>query len=329
MPLPTLSKTWQISANQTVAAQGTLAATAQRLLRTVKNLFIAPASSPWTVSGSSNSGAAGMDSTDRWITDNNITPANSGTAHSWIVLRQTGIASNFEICLDYNTSNLNPHNISVIVSPSAGFTGGTVTNRPTATDEQVMINTNSWFSSLNIQHQIHFWQSSDGQCTRLMIWRQNTNMCTFWSFDKPKDPVSGWTNPSAWIVINNTGGISASTGLFTTLAAGVARGHGTAAMTLALTGEGAGDTGALLAFITPTGTQANSLDSNWPFFPIGLASSTSSHIGRHGSLYDIWWAPSGLSNADTFPNDTANRQFVKMGALILPWLNDSTIPLIT
>lgn len=333
MSLPTLIKTWQVSKNNTVAAQGSVAATEKRIIRTVKNLFLAPASGAWTVWGS-NSGAGTFgnnDGVDRWTTDTDIVKAGAGSNHSWFVLKQTGIHANFQLCFDC----LGTFAMSIVISPAAGFgtvgggANGTATARPTATDEIVLISNTTWFSQVDAQHQIHFWQSTDGQCARLAIWRAGTNMCTFWLFEKPRNPRTGWSNPSVSIAKADTVGISNSIAVLNvSLVNGVARGRGTATMTITLTGEGT--SAGLLANVSPTSSQTNDFDSTWDFSPIGLASDTTSNKGRHGMLNDLWWAPLSVTDADTFPNDANDRQFVKMGGLLLPWdPAGSTIPLLT
>lgn len=61
MALPTKAKTWQYNVNQAVALQGSIIATSRRLWRTIKNSLIGFATLPWTVRGSSDSVAAGME----------------------------------------------------------------------------------------------------------------------------------------------------------------------------------------------------------------------------------------------------------------------------
>lgn len=322
MALPTLVKTWQHSINQTVAAQGSVVATEKRLIRTIKNLLIGFATNPWTVRGSGNATTGAMDAVDRWTADSDITKAAGGSPHSWIVLRQTGIAANFEVCLDMNISSQGL--MSVIVSPSAGFTGGSNTARPTATDEIVLISAATWFSAVDTQHQIHAQQSTDGQCTRLQVWRGSTNQCTFWLFDKPQNTPTGWTNPSISLAVGATTSLAMTYG---TLITAITKGRGSATFSLFWTAEGASST--LLANLADVGSVANDFDANWPVFPIGIASTQLSHKGRHGTITDLWWSPNGIASADTLPNNAGTRDFAVLGNLIFPWTGDATTPLLT
>lgn len=320
-----LQKTWQLQINQTVSAQGSVMATDTRLLRTLKNLLVGFGSNPWTVRYSCNGTTAGTagDAVDRWTNDAAI--VRSGGAHSWIVLRQTGIASNFEFCID--CSNVTSGWLTMVISPSAGFTGGTTTARPTATDEIVLINNTTWASGAqDVQHQIHAWQSTDGQCTRVAIWYGGTNMCTFMLFDKPDNPVSGWTSPSISFIVNGNATVAATyTGLGSS--SGPARGRGTTTITLGLTGESFASS-SFLPNLTNIGDTPNESDGTWSQFPIGIASVTTANRGRKGSLFDLWWKPFGLANGTTSPSD-ASRVLITMGPFILPWTADATAPLLS
>lgn len=324
MPL-SLTKTWQLSVNQTVTAQGSGVATERRLLRTIKNLMIGFANSPWSVRGSSNGTTAGMDQVDRWSSDGDIVKNSAGSAHSWIVLRQTGIGTNFEACIDMNSGSTGL--ASVIVSPSAGFTGGSTTARPTATDESVLISSSQWSSAVDAQHQIHAMQSTDGACFLLFVYRNTTNMCTCWVFQKPATlRVSGWTTPAISFAAGSTSTIAAN-------ASSLASGSGTSGRLGSVnfaarwTGEGISGANALYA-LTGLADQANDFDSSWIVSPIGIASTTLNARGAPCALTDIWWAPTGLADGDTFPNSATNKRFLKLGPFVVPWTNDSTSPLL-
>lgn len=98
-----------------------------------------------TVAGSSDGSTAGMDLVDRWLstfTPGVLTMGAGGNAHAWIVLKfPSGICSlaggkgPVYLCIDLDEANgASTQYLSLVVSFS-GFTGGSTTNRPTATDE--------------------------------------------------------------------------------------------------------------------------------------------------------------------------------------------------
>ena len=326
--LPTLVKTWQFAVNQTVPAQTTQIETDKLLMLTIKDILKGFASAGWTCSGSSDSVTGAMDAVDRWVTTANLVKQFAGVAHSWIVLRQTGIATNFELCIDLNSSLTDRG--SIIVSPAAGFTGGSNTNRPTATDEIILINTTSYtFDTYNTTFQVHAMMSDDGACTRLQVWQSGQNQCMFWLFDVPEDAETGWTDPSLSFVKQANTGYAAS---FANLSAAKnVKGRGSATFGMAMTGEGSNFLAATTDVIAATnglGTNVDSFNSGWQLTKIGVASDDASHRGRHGTLYDLWWRPNGLNDGHSFPNSApAAQQFMCFGNLVLPWLNDGTIPL--
>lgn len=134
----------------------------------------------------------------------------------------------------------------------------------------------------------------------------------FWLFDKPANVVTGWSNPCVALVL----GVNAVTEQLTVanlITNASARGRGTATMNLYLTSEARGS-----AQLGQVFTIANAFSGEFPIFPLGLASETVSHVGRHGTLQDIWFGLSSLANGDTYPNDTT-RQLLQAGELVLPW----------
>lgn len=98
----------------------------------------APAGAAWTCVGSSDgSGSYNMSGTDLWGATYNaakLVYANAGTNHSWMVLQSpAGIATDgpYQLLMDCNTTSVG--NVRFSLS-KAGFTGGSATTAPTATD---------------------------------------------------------------------------------------------------------------------------------------------------------------------------------------------------
>jgi hypothetical protein len=328
MALPNKVKTWQISANNTVAAQGSLLATNQLFMHTLKTRLLTFALFPWTVVGSSNSVTFGLDAVDRWVSTSNLVWANPGSNHSWIVLKQTGIASNFQICISLNSSNV--YQVTIAASLSAGFTGGSLTARPTAADEYVLLNQSQFVRSSNIQQQLNVWQSNDGTCTRVVGISGGNVLSTFLQVEVPINVVSGWTTPN---FCNAVGTDSAGQGLglisnfFTT--SQVARGRSPVGnFSLAYAGE-ANSSGVLLAQMTDVGSVTNSFEGGFPFFPVFIYSASVNNKGRHGTLADLYWRNLTTTDGDTWPNSVTQRDWVTLGSFHFPWLGNSTTPLLT
>ncbi len=332
MTLPVLSKTWQFppaGANIIVPGQIDALSTKHRVLRAIKDALKSFVSSPWTVRGSSNAVAAGLDSVDRWTTDADVVSTSSGgVAHSWVVLRQTGIATNFELLIDCYDGNGTGY-VSIYVSAAAGFTGGSITARPTATDEVLAGNHIPVVPAFGTGPRVivHAWQSTDGACTRLDVW-QGGVQTAFWLFEKPKNPTVGWTNPSVSFISN---GAATFSEIFYNSTPTRTRGRfGSTWADMSFTAEysySIAPGSYHVASADEIGAQPNDFDGSWPFLPIGIVSKTVGSRGRHGQLHDIWWKPKAVGRGDTFPNDSAARQFVALGEIILPWTGNATVPL--
>ncbi len=336
------AKTWQVLPNETVLMDSGNGIHQQRLIGKTKNLMVTSFAVPWTVQLCSNAGiTAGVNygttgTTDLWAIDNQtltqsggiITVANdvnfaaAATRHSWIVLRQTGIATNFEVCFDCLATGTG---VSVIVSPAAGFTGGSVTARPTATDEKVVSTALFLLTVPNVTHRFHAWQSSDGQCNRIMVWNSGTLNPAWLQFDRIQNPVTGMTNPCVYTVLTSGNGVAAPFASITASTTYNMRGAGPANFQGSATFE-AWNTNAALATANGIGTSPSTFDNSWPVMPMGLASNAAANSGRHGNMYDIWHAPTGIPDGNTFPDSCTARTHVKLAGFILPWTGDSTQP---
>jgi hypothetical protein len=331
MALPILVKTWQFSVNNTVAPQGSALATARLTIRTaIKDVLKGFGLNPWTVTGSSDSVSSGLDASDRWDSDTDLVWANAGTAHSWIVLRQTGIATNFELCIDLTGASANGTSMVCVVSPSSGFTGGTTLNRPTATDEQVLSSTSWGGNGTDIHTTVHAMQSTDGQCTRLIVCQDN-RATGFMVFDVVKNPVSGWSNPSYSIVIANNVSSLAPVMASMFLAANARGRAGAVNMSLytstLVAGTGSNNN------LPSLQSFHNDMDMQFPLFPMGIVSDTVGARGRHGELFDIWYGltsntsdrnSGGIRVGSVSYSDNINKKFAQFGNVIVPWDGSNT-----
>jgi hypothetical protein len=334
MSFPATAKTWQFQVNQTVVLQSSAENQAKLNLLTIKNLMKSFGSNPWTVyfsctaSGSGTAGTAG-DGVDRWATIADLLSAN-GTKHSWIVLKQAAIggAAGFQVCIDNTGASGISLSSTIAISFGAGFTGGTISARPTATDEVVLISNAQWASGALAQHQIHAMMSTDGTVTRICMWRGGTNLCTYWEFGKVQNPVSGWSNTAYGQAYGATSGYANSYGNLQGQNVHCTGNGGTPLFAAGFTYETYNGNAGGLPQVTGIGSSANTFDGQWPVLPMGLAAAATGNAGRLGNIYDLWWRPSGINDADTFPNNAATRQFCAMGNLIFPWVGDSTVALL-
>lgn len=304
-------------------AQATDLGNYRTMVRGIKNAMIGFASTPWTVLYSCDSAVAGSagDAIDRWDSDSDLVWNNTAGAKSWIILKQTGISSNFQICISLNTAGSGAAaeylGFELVVSPNAGFTGGTTSARPTATDETI-VNTGGtqWLPTFSTGFQM-IWnvvQSTDGSITR--IWMDYNSFCsTLITIEKPADAVTGWTYPWVSIFKCATGG-NANAPTYANLndiATGAATSHGGTSMTVFLTSEGS-----VSSMTGERQTGVNDISNEWPICPVGIESQTATRVGRHGRFVDLWWGSTAHQNAALYPDD-GTRTFRHLGNLIIPW----------
>lgn len=323
MPMPTLAKTWQHS-QVSVSALGSLALQNADTMFRLKNALVSFGTLPWTVVSSSDSSTAGA--SDKWLAAANCVWANSGSNHSWIVLKQTGIASNFQICIDLNVSAVNGSQIALIVSPSAGFTGGSITARPTATDEAALYTARTWsYGTAAAAQQFTYMQSTDGQCTRFIVWK-GAVAAACWVLDKPQGlpaSLSGWASPFVALVQGTSGGdFDAAT---------YANLNGGSGNNLRLRADSSGTVAS--CFLAAEGssatagqnqTVANEASSEWPLAPVAVTSDTNQARGRWGYLADCWLGSTTPVSGDVYPA-SGTKTLITVGDLVLPWDN-STVP---
>lgn len=359
MAFPALTKTWQFTVNQTLAVSASAAIHQQRSINQIVKMMQGAALNPWVAITSSNAGIVGgvnyggTGSGDLWVIDNATLAQAAGVItvpndvnyntnrHSWIVLRQTGIASNFEVCFDL--SSVTPGSMTIAFSPSAGFTGGTATARPTATDEIRIVGGSSAasvFSNVNTQRVFHYMQSTDGQCSRLWVWRSGTINEVCLLFEMPKNPVSGCPALvfAESIVTGSDATVTSSVTNFYVGRRFRGRVSSDTVLLAGLTAE-AYSNGTLLRSATGIGSAVNTFSGEWPVLPLGVATNATATtdggssgsqptvpppFGRIANLHDMWWRPSGLATGDSFPNNPATRQFMSIGDIVVPWVGDAT-----
>lgn len=92
----------------------------------------------------SSSDSVTSSASDNWSDYTDVVFATAGNAHSWIVLSFSSIETNYQLCIDCSETSTTTEQFSVYLSVSSGFTGGSITARPTATDEITVVNSSGW-----------------------------------------------------------------------------------------------------------------------------------------------------------------------------------------
>lgn len=322
--LPSLQRTWQIVGNVTLSGVSGPDQHLQ-LLYTLKQTLKTMPLSPWTVVGSSNGVAFGIDGVDRWLSKVDC------NTFSWIVLKQTGLTSNFQWLIRHGTAGGSPYTLDVFLSPNAGFTGGGVFTRPTATDELFVdaFNSNDTDNGANIF--VNVAVSTDGKATRWWVFQQGMAIC--WGLiELLSNPTPQLTTP--WIAFREGGPNGSSSGALTyanlsraTLKYGR---QGVTTLAYVLSSDKQATTSLWSGQDTAINSAVNQLSGDYPIAPVAVACTTSSHRGMVGELADVWFGSETAANGDTYPEAAfagagGLDQFVQVGDLILPWIG--TVPL--
>lgn len=317
MPLPTLEKTWQF-AHVSNSASGVQLNDLKDIFLRIKDAAKAFDDSPLTVVGSSNSLSANMTGTDLLVDQDDM--VYSATAHSWIVLGLPEIGPGVQLCFDFKYSNSQYGD--VVVTPT-GFSGGSVTARPTAADEQVLRAGEILFGQLGdgggagAQLWAHLMLSTDGECFRVLV--MNNGVATgFLLVDKPGSPATGWDTPmiarytsqpdNTSNTLMGLGNWSDQSGVFKAVGP-------VAAMPLLSIFESAIFFNATVADAFDA---ANQISGEYPLMRVGLWHDTTvGQRGRHGFVHDLFFTCPVLQNGDTMPAD-GTKQFVVIGDAVLP-----------
>lgn len=306
MALPTLEKTWQHNVNQSTVTSGNSYTDMRALMYKIKASLIGFGTTPWTVVSSSD-GSANAGAADYWASATNCVWDNSGSNHSWIVLQQSGL-NNFQVCIDLNMGTGNPNYCSIFVSYAAGFTGGSLTARPTATDEVTWFSTAQWVDiSTPVDTVLHVMQSTTGENTRLYICSQSA-VRACWFFEKLAD--SGLANP----VVSH---LRATITTFTEFYNGTrwTGKKGTTTFSAYTGSEYYYNT-----FVVNANSGAVSdISSAYPMTPLSAHSETATAKGRLGRFVDMWAGSSAFALAATYPAAPDNKQFIQLGQMIHPW----------
>jgi hypothetical protein len=321
-----LSKAWQIVPN--MPQRSTPAA----ILVDRKNALCGAvfsgysiATNGWHVVRSSN--GVTVANSDLWITTADLVSGASVSAtRSWIILEN---AMGRQILIDYYGSDSRQCQISL--SPSGVFTGGTITAKPTATDE---LDTYSFIAPICTtgNNNQHIWVSADGKQT-MMGTAAAASSFSLWMVGEADDAPEAWANPCV-LYTAGCGDTGAPTSCVGRQMIGFSAGHpfsgealpgvnGTIRM---ISESVTGSATPLMVSSSPVNIR-NQVSGKWDWYELG---------GFQGEHVDLWgplgyWpdiygslpprvGPPAFRTGDHFPGG-GTRQWVKFDDLILPWIS--------
>lgn len=132
---------------------------------------------PWIVLSSSNGTTINNAGVNQINSRTDIVGASPGTAHSWIVYENPFNGAQY--CFNFNRSFSATERYigcEISCSPVAGFSGGSLANRPTATDEYIIVPEPGWslfeernLSFPNTSCSIFLLRTTNSECTRLLV----------------------------------------------------------------------------------------------------------------------------------------------------------------
>ena len=188
--LPTLKNTWELNENVVAATSVTTIDSYQKSLWYLKDALV-NFSMPWTVISSSDSVTAGA--SDLWVDSGDLIWDDTGNAHSWIVLQHP--TRNTQFCLNCNHAGTSGRHASMYVSFGGNYTGGSITNQPTADDQVDAFGEEEWLGPMTsaFDSWIHSWQSNDGTRTRILISTSfGAGTGGYYLFDEIDTPAPLW-----------------------------------------------------------------------------------------------------------------------------------------
>lgn len=311
MPLPSIEKTWSFDVNKGVVAGTTVESCGQRTIFQVKQSILTLPG--WTVKGSSDNVTAGMDGVDRLDTYTDWVSRYSAGTRSWIVFKNT--LSGLELLLEGSAASSTNENryMRPFYSVAAGFSGGSTTARPTASDEISFASTSTGdavVASTVQPHVVHVMGSSDGSAVRVFV--LSNGVATY-------SLIVGTLGDALPGVLGNywAGAQSGSTafGIATWLATNGARlSYNSTAWTLALSTISIGT----VAFSSSNAMTVPDVTGAWNIVPILIAGEFSSSTTVFGRCIDLWFGATSRPHGSTYPEDGTNT-FAQFGNLVVPW----------
>ncbi len=328
MALPTLTKTWQYEINY-VASGASNEDKDRDAVLWMKNTLLGWALSPYTVAGSCDSVAFGMDGVDRWTSPSSLVWGTG--ARSWFVFNMP--VGGGQLCFELY---LYPRYGTLVFSPDGLFTGGSATARPTA-DDEVCTENYHWVDRAYTENRIllHMLQTTDGkECVFISI--RNGAVKGGFIFGSVSHAEPDWDLPyffwkqDAWGSddrerfsyvelmdhANSVGGAKeASTG--------------DAGNTFAVDFCVEGDGPTAMVPIGEAHPGRNLISGKYPLAALSLMSTDALAAGVKCLVPDLYVTAQPLKSGASFEDDpfTPEYKWIVFGNLVVPW--NGTLPLVT
>lgn len=321
MALPTVTKTWTISANNRITFVSLLD-TMQKYLLGVKNFL--KTTGGYTVKGSSSAGTAAMDGVDRWTVSTDVTPRAtvSAASQAWFVLTD---ANGCDILLDFQGAS---DDICLIAFSPGGLyvVAGTANNKPTATDEVTITSAVSVINATASADRLwNGWVDSTKKLCRFIIARSGIFVGIAWGVELTTSKIIG--PPAVWSPAVVGWGFGPGAGAFANQGSIVNARVMVASVAIIVSAK-------LMMEVFQSqfqlwgAVQVEAQGSvGYPIFPMSIGSTTSGAQGKLATWFDWWFARSNASDGDTY----GTLQFIDVNIAthcIWPW-DGATTPSLT
>jgi len=313
-----LDKTWSvINAVVDTNTYSTLADQSKWCMYYLKEAF---KTAGWVVTQYSDSVNIRTDETTYPMTYDKFVWAIAGSIHSWFVVKNTTLGTDFSVCIDCNFGATGSYQVTVL-STFAGYQAGTITNRPVVNTSGVEHNFGtiiySYSAALANRKGWAILYSSDGECFRAFSSygdgknaASNTGGCVL-CFEKLKNHVSWLTNNVVSIV--KTGGANTTSGfkytvMCVTTSTSTRVEVNSTAVNVGIGTIGIGDP--LGNSSVGVGTDVSGAFMLTPCYAISL---NTSYPGILGSFYDMYFASSDIPEGVYFKTSSSSKGLVKFG----------------
>ena len=331
MALPILERSYQFAVNHWSSEQASTTGEKDlSIMFWMKSTVVGWTYSPWTIYQSCDASSCGTegDGVDRWLDEGDIVWANDSTNHSWIVFNMP--VGDGQICIDCVQPS---RTITMSFSSSGLFTGGTVTNAPTAPDA-VVTGHFEWLDgsySEPFRTMGHLIASTDGKMCMFLSTR-NGHACTFWSFFEAGSPEPGWDAPYAFVRLDAQDDDQITTRNITRTSIGLSGGGKKeyttdAGLTFTWVFCTEGSEGALAIGDDSQNPGRNRISRQFQLFPLLLGTWDTGARGVKGYLPDVYITGQAVNKGSTMEADPTNptREWAVFGCLVVPW--DGSVPL--
>jgi hypothetical protein len=348
--------TWYHSVNNTVSEADDLTMRAE-LLYQLKERFLGNGTwtdraggsvSPsfgWSVDYSCDSSTAGAanDGVDRWVDNGDLVWGTDGSDnYSWMVLVHDDFFGAglplyvLLVCTESNTATRNG-TLAIFLS-EAGFTGGTISARPTAADEHQVLAMNGTGSSNSsgwqgedstgiLAKRFHAQITDDGTKVRFFI-TEGGNTEAVWDLFHVDDADSNWDRPVLMMVMSEDSNEEHNTWLnsYNSVAQG-GRYHGYDSVQGAFICQ-LGMYGYTSAETAHTAHAVSTFGSRVMPVPIPVRGDGSPVVGPLCYVPDAWWVNGSNGTGDAGTDDEANTfAFAQFGDWMVDW--NRTDPLVS